>query len=65
MNLSGHQNFAIHGTNVTGFVFDDSVIGGTNGTTGGAFDEAAVSFNNLLGSASISRVSISHGFDTS
>jgi hypothetical protein len=63
MQLNDLQNFGIRGNNVTGFSFDNSVISGTNGTAAGAFDEAAISFNNLLGSASISDSSIGNGFE--
>lgn len=63
MQLSGFQNFAIRGTSVTGFTFDNSVISGVSGTSVGAFDEAAVSFTNLLGSASITNSNIGGGFE--
>ena len=63
MQLNDLQNFGIRGNNVTGFSFDNSVISGTNGTAAGAFDEAAISFNNLLGSASISDSNIGNGFE--
>ena len=63
MQLNGLQNFGIRGNNVTGFKFDNSVISGTNGTAAGVFDEAAISFNNLLGSASISNSNIGNGFE--
>ena len=63
MQLNDFQNFGIRGNDVTGFTFDNSVLSGTNGTTAGASDEAAISFNNLLGSASISNSNISNGFE--
>ena len=63
MQLNDFQNFGIRGNNVTGFTFDNSVISGTNGNAAGAFDEAAISFNNLLGSASISNSNITNGFE--
>jgi hypothetical protein len=63
MQLNDFDNFAIRGNNVTDFQFDNSVISGTNGTAAGAFDEAAISFDNLLGSASISDSNIGNGFE--
>jgi hypothetical protein len=50
MRIDNHVNFAINGTNVVGFNLDSSVIDGTNGTTS-AFDEAAISFRELTGTA--------------
>ncbi len=53
MNISGtHQNFGIRGDNVNGFTMSNTNVNGTMGTND-AFDEAPVSFTQLLGSASI------------
>ncbi len=48
------QNFAIRGNNVTDFSFDNSVINGDQRHDRRRSDEAAISFNHLLGSANIS-----------
>ena len=58
MQLNDFDNFAIRGTNVQGFTMTNVVINGTNGTNDG-FDEGAVSFANLTGSASVTNSSIS------
>ncbi|HSB12623.1 MAG TPA: Calx-beta domain-containing protein [Blastocatellia bacterium] len=63
VNLHDFNNFAIRGFSVTGFTLQRSVISGLNGNSGGAADEAAISFDNLLGSATISNTSIGHGFE--
>ncbi len=63
MQLNDHSNFAIRGNQVNGFVFDNSVISGVNGTAAGAFNEGAISFTNLVGSASMSNSSIGGGFE--
>src|SRR6185295_12404785 len=63
MQLNDFQNFAIRGTSVTGFTFDNSVISGVSGTSVGAFDEAAISFTNLLGTASISNSNVGGGYE--
>ena len=39
------------------------MVDGTNGTAAGAFDEAAISFNDLLGSVSITDSNITNGFE--
>jgi uncharacterized repeat protein (TIGR01451 family) len=62
MQLNAFQNFAIRGLNVTGFTFKNSVINGNSGTSN-AQDEAAISFDNLLGSALIDNTSISGGYE--
>jgi len=57
------SNYGIHGSNVSGFTLDQSLINGTNGTTSaGPFDDASVRFNNLTGSATVSNDAISGGF---
>jgi len=63
MQLDDFQNFAIRGTNVSGFSLGHSVINGTNGNNSAApFNEGSVSFSELTGSATISNTSISGGF---
>ena len=63
MQLNDHGNFAIRGNQVDGFVFDNSVISGVNGTNAPAFNEGAISFTNLVGSASISNSTVGGGFE--
>lgn len=62
MALSGHQNFAVRGTTVSGFTMSNTVINGTNGTSDTA-DEACVSFAGLTGTASFSSCNISGGVE--
>jgi uncharacterized repeat protein (TIGR01451 family) len=62
MRIDNHANFAIHGTNVVGFNLDSSVIDGTNGNNA-AFDEGAINFRELTGSASISNSFIGGGHE--
>jgi hypothetical protein len=52
MWIHDNSNFAIRGTSVQGFTMANTVINGVNGTNDG-FDEGAVSFTNLTGSASV------------
>ena len=63
MNLHDFSNFAIRGSSVTGFSMLYSAITGTNGSAAGAFDEAAISIDNLLGSATISNNNIANGYE--
>ena len=63
MNLLNFSNFAIPGISVTGFSFTYCVINGINGSAAGASDEAAIRFDGLTGSATISNNSIAHGFE--
>jgi hypothetical protein len=63
VNLHDFSNFAIRGTTVTGFTLNHSVISGAIGNSAGASDEAAISFDNLLGSASILNSNIGRGFE--
>lgn len=58
MQLNDFQNFAIRGITVTGFSLSNSTINGANGTSTGA-DEGCVIFDSLLGTSTISSVSIS------
>ncbi len=62
MQLNDFSNFAILGSNVTGFALIDSVISGSNGSND-VIDEAAVLLTNLLGSGEITRTSISGGVE--
>lgn len=62
MQLNDFSNFAIYGKNVTGFTLTGSTISGVNGNNnGGNFEESAIRFDNLLGSASITGSNISGG----
>ena len=57
-----HSNYAIRGTNVTGFTLTDSVISGTNGSNDASpFRDASVAFDNLTGSAAVSTSNIAGG----
>lgn len=62
MQIINHSNFAIFGSNVTGFSLSDSTVGGINGTSS-ALDEGSISFTNLLGNSSISGSAISGGHE--
>src|SRR5262245_38154847 len=57
MRIDNHSNFAIRGIDVQGFAMANTLIDGINGTNDG-FDEGAVSFTNLTGSASVTNSSI-------
>jgi hypothetical protein len=62
MQLNDFDNFAIRGSNVTGFALDRTVISGSNGTlTTFSVGEGSISFTNLLGTASITNSNISGG----
>ncbi|HWO02277.1 MAG TPA: HYR domain-containing protein [Blastocatellia bacterium] len=63
MNMHDFSNFAIFGSNVTGFTFDYSVISGVSGSVVSAADEAAIRFDGLFGTASISHSDVSGGFE--
>jgi hypothetical protein len=58
MQLNDFGDFAIRGTNVSGFNLNNSVINGTNGTDPGA-DEGSIRFTGLTGSSTISNSNIS------
>jgi len=62
MYLHDFANFAIRGTNVTGFTLANSDVTGANGTSQ-ALDEASVNFGGLLGSAAITASAIDGGFE--
>ena len=71
MSIQGHQNHGIRGSNVTGFVLDNSLVGTSaiNGTSNtadvdptGFGGENSVRFYNLLGSATISNSTLDQGF---
>ena len=57
MRIDNHSNFGVRGTDVQGFTMANTVIDGINGNNDG-FDEGAVSFTNLTGSASVTNSSI-------
>jgi Bacterial Ig domain len=58
MQLNDFQNYAVRGVSVVGFIMDNCVIDGSNGTNAG-FDEGSVIFGDLTGSASITNCNIS------
>jgi hypothetical protein len=59
MQLNGFDNFAIRGSNVTGFILDDSVINGVNGNNNaGGSEEGSIRFDNLFTSAAYTTASI-------
>ncbi|HLE63675.1 MAG TPA: Ig-like domain-containing protein, partial [Pyrinomonadaceae bacterium] len=60
MRIDNHPNFAIKGDNVNGFTLDSSLVDGTNGNNEG-LDEAAVKFDNLLGTCAVTASDISGG----
>jgi len=53
MNLHDFSNYAVVGTNVTGFTMTNSVVNGTNGTNQGGAGEGDVYFTGLSGSATV------------
>lgn len=59
MQLNDFQNFAIRGSNVTGFSLTSSVISGTND----GIDEGSIAFDNLLGLATITNSNIGGGLE--
>jgi VCBS repeat-containing protein len=62
MLIQNNTNYAIRGTDVAGFTLANSVIAGTNGTNGATpFDDGAVRFVNLTGSAAITDSYVSGG----
>ena len=63
MWLHDHANYAIRGTAVAGFTLANSAVDGSNGTNGAGFDEAAVRFDGLTGTAAISSSTISGGYE--
>jgi hypothetical protein len=63
MQFNDFDNFAIRGTNVTGFTLSNTNINGVNGNNDGQ-DEAAIRFTNLLGTASISNSTVEGAVET-
>ena len=63
MRIRAHSNYAIRGTNVTGFTLSNVLIDGTNGSNSGSpFNDASVAFSDLKGSASVTSTSIGGGW---
>jgi putative ubiquitin-RnfH superfamily antitoxin RatB of RatAB toxin-antitoxin module len=58
MQLNDFDNFGIRGLNVTNFTLANSTVSGTNGTNT-ASREGSVIFDNLVGSSSVTNVTIS------
>ncbi|PZS36228.1 MAG: hypothetical protein DLM58_02200 [Pseudonocardiales bacterium] len=64
MWIHDNSNYAIRGTNVSGFTMANSVINGVNGNNGTTpFDDSSVWFDNLTGSAAVSDTYVSGGFE--
>ncbi len=62
MLIQDNSNYAIRGTDVSGFTLANSVIKGLNGTNGTTpFDDSAIRFVNLTGSAAITDTHVSGG----
>ena len=62
MLIQNATNYAIRGTDVSGFTMANSVIKGTNGTNGTTpFDDSSVLFENLTGSAAITDTYVAGG----
>jgi hypothetical protein len=64
MQLNDFSNYAIRGTNVTGFNLINSSVNGTNGDVAGegSSDEGSIRFDNLLGKAAITNSTVTGGF---
>ncbi len=62
MQLNDFSNFAIWGNTVTGFTLNNSVINGSNGNSTGD-NEGSITFENLLGSATLMNTAISGGYE--
>ena len=62
MRIAGSSNYGIRGNAVQGFTLADSVIHGTHGTNGATpFNDSAVLFDGLTGTASVSNTHLSGG----
>ena len=55
MWIHDHTNYAIRGTDGDGFTLANSVVNGANGNNAAPFDDSAVRFTNLTGSASVTQ----------
>ncbi len=62
MRIGDHANFAIFGSNVTGFTLNTCLVDGANGNSAGD-DEGSIEFNGLFGSASITASEILGGLE--
>lgn len=62
MQLNDFDNFAIRGQNVVGFSLTNSVINGVNGNNDAA-NEGSISFDELTGSATLTSVNVSGGWE--
>jgi hypothetical protein len=62
MQIGGASNFAVRGLNVQGFTLANSVVNGVNGDNAG-LHEAAVAFDGLTGTASVSSTSVAGGVE--
>lgn len=60
MRFEDFANFAIRGVDVTGFSLTDSEVAGTSGTST-SLGEAAIAFDELTGSATITRSTVAGG----
>ena len=63
MWIHDHSNYGIRGTGVNGFILDNSVVNGTNGTNvSSPFSDGSLSFDNLSGTSAVTNSAISGGF---
>lgn len=62
MRINGNTNYGVRGTSVAGFAMDTCLLDGVNGTNGSTpYNDGALSFDNLTGSASVSNTNIQGG----
>jgi len=63
MHIHDHSNYGIRGTSVNGFMLDNSVVGGVNGSNVTTpFNDGSLSFDNLSGTSAITNSAISGGY---
>jgi uncharacterized repeat protein (TIGR01451 family) len=63
MHITNHSNFAVYGTNVTGFVLEYSTVDGVNGTNNATpFNEGSIAFDGLFGTSTFTSDVIKGGF---
>ncbi len=62
MRINGNTNYGVRGTTVAGFTMDTCLVDGVNGSNGATpYNDGALSFDNLTGSASVSNTNIRGG----
>lgn len=63
LRIRSNSNYGLRGTSVAGFTMDTCFLDGTTGTNGATpYNDGAVSFDNLTGSATVSNSNIQGGF---